>query len=141
MTALITWFFRSKLGNAVGLALVIAACWYGFRGYYMREGAEKCRSEVASAVAAANVKLIEGERKRDSTSSTVASETTKNVEKAKADVTQSTNKTKDAIQDEYRAPITAPAVALGSCAYPLRPGVQKHLDTAVREANAADSSM
>lgn len=136
MTAIITFFFRTKLGNAIGLALVVLACWYGFSRYYMREGALACQRQKASEIAAANVALIEGERKRDSTSSTVATETREKVEKAKTDITTSSNKTKDEISDEYREPIKAPAVALGSCAYPLRPGVQKRIDAAVSKANA-----
>ena len=137
MTALITWLFRSKLGNAVGIALLILACWYGFSTYYERQGAEKCLNAQVKAVADSNVKAIGAQNERDSTSSTVASETTKKVEKAKDEIDKKTQSTKEAIRDEYRAPNTAPAVALGSCAYPLRSGVQKRLDAAVREANAA----
>lgn len=137
MTAVIAFFFRTKLGNALGLALVIAACWYGFSRYYEHKGAEACRNAQVSAVADANVKVIGAQNARDSISSTVASETTKKVEKAKDEIDKKTQSTKEAIRDEYRAPNTAPAVALGSCAYPLRSGVQKRLDAAVREANAA----
>ena len=137
MAALITWLFRSKLGNAIGIALLILACWYGFSTYYEHQGAEKCRNAQASAVGDANVKAIGVQNERDSTSSGVASETTKNVEKAKAGIDKSNQSTKEEIRNEYRAPITAPAVALGSCAYPVRAGVQKRLDAAVREANAA----
>lgn len=137
ITGIITFFFRTKLGNAIGLALVIAACWYGFSRYYMHEGALACQRQKASEIAAANEKLIDDERKRDSTSSTVAAETREKVEEAKKIISDSSNKTKDEISDEYRKPNNAPAVVIGSCAYPLRSGVQKRIDAAVSQANAA----
>lgn len=141
MTAVITWFFRSKLGNALGLALVIVGCWFLFSRYYDNIGYQRCKTEQAEAVGKANVILVEGERKRDATSDTISEDAAAKTDKAVDDITKAGNTTKEAITDEYRKPITAPAVALGSCAYPLRSGVQKRLDAAVDQVNAADGGL
>ena len=137
LTTFFTFMFRTKIGNAIGIALIVLACWYGFRWYYMREGAEACQRQKASEIATANAVLIEGERKRDSTSNTVAAETRESTEKAKQEVTDSSTKKKEVIRDAYRAPNNQPAVALGSCAYPVPKRVQQSLDAAVKQANDA----
>ena len=137
MTAFLTFLFRTKLGNAIGIAVIVLACWYGFSRHYVQVGVTQCQNAQAKAVAEANEKLIEEERKRDSTSSTVATETREKTEEVKQTINDSSTKKKEVIRDAYRAPNNQPAVALGSCAYPVPKRVQQSLDAAVKQANDA----
>ena len=136
MTALLTFLFRTKLGNAIGIALIVLACWYGFSRHYVQVGVTHCQNEQAKKVAEANVKLIEEERKRDSTSSTVATETREKTEEVKQTINDSSTKKKEVIRDAYRDEKPKPTT-LGSCAYHVPERVQRSISAAVDQANSA----
>jgi hypothetical protein len=131
-----TWLINTRLGQALILTAVILLCWWGFSAHYEKVGYDKCQSEHNTKVGEANIKQIEKQNERDSTSSAVATDTSAKAEAAVEKTDTQTNDRKETIRDEYKKP---PAVVVSACTgvAPVPGRVQNDFDAAVRGANAA----
>ena len=137
MTAFFTWLFRTKLGNAVGLAALIGLCWWGFSSHYETKGYEKCQGEHALAVANDNIEVVDKQNARDTKTDKISDKAKSDAADAVAKVDEKTETAKGEVHVVYRdRPQTAP-VAPGSCVHPVDPRVQQRIQSAVDQANAA----
>ena len=134
MSGFIVWLFRTKSGNAVGLAALILLLWWIFSSHYEAAGYAACQAENDRAIAQANVTVKEGQDARDKKTDAISDKAREAGSSATAEIDTKTTETKEVIRYVYKTEIKTVPVAAGSCVHPVDGGVQDRIDAAYRQA-------
>lgn len=121
---MITWLFGTAPGRFVLTALIVLLSWWGFSSYYLAKGRAECRAAAAAA-------FIEQEAKGRDVAKVADNEAAIVVRREDAERTLVVTE----IRTVYRERPTQPAVATGSCVYPVEPSVQAALQAQLDRAN------
>lgn len=141
MSAIIGFFTTTKLGQALGLAILLTiaifATWRVVDHKAFVRGEASVQAKWDKAVAEARQKATDHAAAQARASSGIAATARTDSQAAAAAIEKTTVETKEVIRYVYRDPPKGAPVRPGSCVYPLDGRVQDRIQLSVDQARAA----